>query len=193
MANACVICGKTLGRFEGVALSSRLEHGALKICPTCFRHKDDMLSIKDVDDNAAYFSAFVDQVQDPVVRDYLIYLADTPTREAEKINRRAEIDEQERIESIEKNKAEIMETLDQFGIDFDSYDDGELRKRNAFDCREIARSLSGEKWTTMLSSLTMDSDAYNSFHMARTQIKQNWILMRQNEEIIRLLQKIAEK
>lgn len=87
----------------------------------------------------------------------------------------------------EKQAAMDQSALEKFGIDLDSYTDGELRGRNIQSAREIAASLAGSKLYSFGSLLTGNANETFLMEMARAQVEQNFILIRQNEEIIRLL------
>lgn len=80
--------------------------------------------------------------------------------------------------------------LDRFGIDFESYSDEEIRTRNAQSAREIAASLAGSKLYSFGSVISSNANEAFIMELLRAQVEQNWILMRQNEEIIRLLKDI---
>ena len=92
MASKCAVCGETIGVLEGSAtLGPSQELISVKICSNCCWHKEQLLDIRDADIHATYFAKFVDNIQNPVVKDYLIYLVDTPIREAEVIQSKQHI------------------------------------------------------------------------------------------------------
>lgn len=77
--------------------------------------------------------------------------------------------------------------MEKFGIDLDRYSLDELRRRNAEAASEIAANLAGSKMYSTGALLAGDSGTAFLMQMNRAQVEQNFILMRQNEEIIRLL------
>lgn len=92
-----------------------------------------------------------------------------------------------------KQEAKDKAALEKFGLDFDSYSLDEIRCRNIASSKEIAGSLAGSKLYSFGSLLSGNSNETFSLELARAQVEQNFILMRQNEEILRLLKEIAQK
>ena len=68
-----------------------------------------------------------------------------------------------------------------------------IRRRNINSAKEITASLAGSKLYSFGSLLSGSANETFSLELARAQVEQNFILIRQNEEIIRLLKKIAEQ
>lgn len=89
----------------------------------------------------------------------------------------------------QKDKA----AMEKFGVDFDSYTSDDIKEKNVASLKEIASSLAGSKMYSFGSLLSGNSNETFALEMSRAQVEQNFILMRQNEEIIRLLKQIAEK
>lgn len=83
----------------------------------------------------------------------------------------------------EKNR----EKMEKFGIQWDNYDLQELRRRNEESAFNIASSLAGSKLFSMGSLFAGDAGTTFMLELNRAQVEQNFILMRQNEEIIRWL------
>lgn len=92
-----------------------------------------------------------------------------------------------------KQEAKDKAAMEKFGLDFDSYTETDLRRRNVDSAKEIAGSLAGSKLYSFGSLLSGSANETFSLELARAQVEQNFILIRQNEEIIRLLKKIAEQ
>ena len=69
----------------------------------------------------------------------------------------------------------------------------DIKEKNVASLKEIASSLAGSKMYSFGSLLSGNSNETFALEMSRAQVEQNFILMRQNEEIIRLLKQIAEK
>ena len=84
-----------------------------------------------------------------------------------------------------EQEAKDKAAMEKFGVDFDSY--------TSDDLKEIASSLAGSKMYSFGSLLSGNSNETFALEMSRAQVEQNFILMRQNEEIIRLLKQITEK
>lgn len=101
--------------------------------------------------------------------------------------------EDKAAEKWEKQEAKDKAAMEKFGLDFDSYTENDLRRRNINSAKEIAGSLAGSKLYSFGSLLSGSANETFSLELARAQVEQNFILIRQNEEIIRLLKKIAEQ
>ena len=100
-------------------------------------------------------------------------------------------------EDKKMGKKEQVEQLTTYMANFVSYigkvlpDD--IKEKNVASLKEIASSLAGSKMYSFGSLLSGNSNETFALEMSRAQVEQNFILMRQNEEIIRLLKQIAEK
>ena len=92
-----------------------------------------------------------------------------------------------------EQEAKDKEAKEKFGVDFDSYTSDDIKEKNVASLKEIASSLAGSKMYSFGSLLSGNSNETFALEMSRAQVEQNFILMRQNEEIIRLLKQIAEK
>ncbi len=101
--------------------------------------------------------------------------------------------EDKAAEKWEKQEAKDKAAMEKFGLDFDSYTENDLRRRNINSAKEITASLAGSKLYSFGSLLSGSANETFSLELARAQVEQNFILIRQNEEIIRLLKKIAEQ
>lgn len=87
---------------------------------------------------------------------------------------------------------EARALLDSIGLDFNRYTYGELEDRNARDIAEIGIHLKGTglmEWGELLAG-SPESVLASSY--SKAQIKQNWIMIRQNEIIIRLLTELCK-
>ena len=91
-----------------------------------------------------------------------------------------------------KSKKEERQSrqLEKFGIDFENYDFDELRRRNADSARELAASLAGSQLYSVGSLLTGNASETFMIEMTRALVEQNFILIRQNEELARCLKLI---
>lgn len=92
-----------------------------------------------------------------------------------------------------EQEAKDKAATEKFGVDFDSYTSDDIKEKNVASLKEIASSLAGSKMYSFGSLLSGNSNETFALEMSRAQVEQNFILMRQNEEIIRLLKQIAEK
>ena len=93
----------------------------------------------------------------------------------------------------EKKAAKEAAALGKFGLDFDNYSLDDIRQKNIESSKQIATSLAGSKLYSFGSLLSGNSNESFMLEMQRAQVEQNFILMRQNEEIIRLLKELKEK
>lgn len=101
--------------------------------------------------------------------------------------------EDKAAEKREKQEVKDKAAMEKFGLDFDSYTENDLRRRNINSAKEITASLAGSKLYSFGSLLSGSANETFSLELARAQVEQNFILIRQNEEIIRLLKKTAEQ
>ena len=92
-----------------------------------------------------------------------------------------------------EQEAKDKAAMEKFCVDFDSYTSDDIKEKNVASLKEIASSLAGSKMYSFGSLLSGNSNETFALEMSRAQVEQNFILMRQNEEIIRLLKQIAEK
>lgn len=92
-----------------------------------------------------------------------------------------------------EQEAKDKAAMEKLGVDFDSYTSDDIKEKNVASLKEIASSLAGSKMYSFGSLLSGNSNETFALEMSRAQVEQNFILMRQNEEIIRLLKQIAEK
>ena len=101
--------------------------------------------------------------------------------------------EDKMAEKQAKQAAKDKAASKKFGLDFENYSLEEIRNRNISSSKEIASSLAGSKLYSFASLLSRNSNETFALELARAQVEQNFILMRQNEEIIRLLKELTQK
>lgn len=101
--------------------------------------------------------------------------------------------EDKMAEKQAKQAAKDKAALEKFGLDFENYSLEEIRNRNISSSKEIASSLAGSKLYSFGSLLSGNSNETFALELARAQVEQNFIRMRQNEEIIRLLKELTQK
>ena len=84
------------------------------------------------------------------------------------------------------------EALDKFGLDLETYSIDEIKKRNAENLKRIALDLRGNKWfkAGLALSFARASEQATVTYLSAL-VEQNWILLRQNEIMIKELQKLA--
>ena len=95
-------------------------------------------------------------------------------------------------EREEKELAKQQTALEKLGLNFAAYDINAIDKLNGNSAREISSSLAGSKLYSFGSLLSGDSNTSFLMEMARAQVEENLMLIRQNEIIIRLLNKLAD-
>ena len=95
-------------------------------------------------------------------------------------------------ERTEKELAKQQAALEKLGLNFAAYDINTIDKLNGDSAREISSSLAGSKLYSFGSLLSDNSDEAFALEMARAQVEENLILIRQNEIIIRLLSKLVD-
>ena len=95
----------------------------------------------------------------------------------------------EQIEEEEKNK--IKQTLNKYGLDLENYTSPDIKKKNVQNIRNIASDLAGNKWfkAGMALSFAKGEEQAKVTYLSAI-VEQNWILIRQNEIIIRELQQL---
>ena len=96
------------------------------------------------------------------------------------------------IAAQDKKAYKEQTALDKFGLDFERYSVDDLHARNAFAARELSASLAGSKLYSFGSLLSGNPSQTFTMEMERAQVHQNNILIRQNEEIIRLLRQLVD-
>lgn len=89
-----------------------------------------------------------------------------------------------------KNEQKIRDMLDKYGLNMESYDDRDIKEKNANNIRRIAADLVGNglfKAGMALSFAKAEEQAKVTYLSAL--VEQNWIIIRQNEAILRKLDK----
>lgn len=91
----------------------------------------------------------------------------------------------------EMHRARIR--LRKHGLDFMGMSDDELLKSNVEDIRDMDVKLAGSGLYSLGSLLSGNADTSFMIDLLKAQIRQQWVIARQNEQIIRLLREIAGK
>lgn len=80
----------------------------------------------------------------------------------------------------------------QHGLDFESYTEEDLRKRNAEQVDKLISSTYVDD-TFNLGIDLAGASTRDLYHVGRIQIQQNFIIIRQNEQLIKELKKLNQK
>lgn len=103
-------------------------------------------------------------------------------------------DEQKKEEEQKKLKDQqdkIKEALMALGVDFDSYSDKEIKERNKKDVLPIRAGMIVNPMADAVVTASLKSSERLVLMRLDDLIHQNWILIRQNELILRTLNKIV--
>ena len=95
---------------------------------------------------------------------------------------------------IDEQKAYHAKLLEKFGLNLDSYSDEQIRLKNTENIKNIATDLTGNtagKIGVAFSMAKVEEQLKISYLSAL--VEQNWILMRQNEAMLRVLEKLSKK
>lgn len=91
-------------------------------------------------------------------------------------------------EALAEQQRKEQKLLEKYGLDLDHYDDDDIRERNSASIRDINANLAGSGLYSFGNLLPGgNADASFIINLLKSQVQQNWILIRQNEQIIRLL------
>lgn len=86
----------------------------------------------------------------------------------------------------------IREMFEKFGLDIENYNITKIRKKNVENIKKIAQDIAGNRFLKAGMALSMaPADKQATVGYLSAIFNQNWILIRQNELIIRLLEKIS--
>lgn len=98
------------------------------------------------------------------------------------------------VETIQQEvDQKTAETLAKYGLDLEHATDAYIKKANAQNIRKVRSELMGNG--LLKAGLTFGGSVTERAHLGYLSalVEQNWILMRQNELIIRQLDRLAEK
>lgn len=98
----------------------------------------------------------------------------------------------EQAASVQQDK--IHKTLERYGLDLENYSVDDVHKKNTANLQRIAQDLMGNKFFKMgmaFSFARAEEQAKVTYLSAM--VEQNWILIRQNEIIIKELQALSKK
>lgn len=100
--------------------------------------------------------------------------------------------ERRRQEYIAQQEEKDREVLRALGLDLDECSDEDIVMHNASDIRAVSSKLAGAGLEEFGSFLQGNSDTARQLGLTRALIRQNWIIIRQNEQIIRELKRLNE-
>ena len=93
---------------------------------------------------------------------------------------------------LEKQK-EIKKTLEKYGLDLENYTIQDIVKKNRDNLRNIASELVAIGFHKVSVNLSLKSEEKAKISYLSVLSEQNWILIRQNEIIIKQLQQLNNK
>lgn len=95
---------------------------------------------------------------------------------------------------IKTEEQKIAEIFEKFGLNINEYDSERIRKENLKNLKQIAEDISGNKLLKVGLALSMASaDKQAIIGYLSGVFNQNWIVIRQNELMIRLLTEMAKR
>lgn len=81
---------------------------------------------------------------------------------------------------------------DKIGLDFDSYSDEQLSEKNNANINQLLTNPS-TKVAMDIATIMAGTSTRDLYTALRAQVEQNWIIIRQNEQIVRELKKLNQK
>lgn len=103
-------------------------------------------------------------------------------------------DEEKREEELKKLKQDqekIKEALLTLGVDFDSYSDDQIKERNKRDVLDVRAGMTQSITSNVIIAASLKSAERLVIMRLMDIVSQNWILIRQNELLIRKLDKVV--
>lgn len=85
-----------------------------------------------------------------------------------------------------------IKRLRSHGLAFDEMSDEDLYHSNCEDIRDMDAKMAGSGLYSLGSLLSGNGDAAFMIDLMKAQIRQQWVIVRQNEQIIRLLKGLAD-
>jgi len=88
-------------------------------------------------------------------------------------------------------KSKIIDSrlFQKYGLDIENYSNSQIKEKNAENIRNVGHELAGSGWIKSGLALSFKPYERQSLGYLSVLMEQNWILIRQNELIIRLLEK----
>ena len=87
----------------------------------------------------------------------------------------------------------IREIFHKYGLDLDNYNNIDIKKHNIKNIQQIASDVLGQSLNKLTVAFAAPPQERIKVGYLSAIFNQNWILIRQNELIIRILEKIADK
>jgi hypothetical protein len=93
---------------------------------------------------------------------------------------------------LEGETKKTAETLEKYGLNLDAYSTEDIKKKNVLNLQKIARDLLGNNFfkAGLALSFAKASEQATVTYLSAL-VEQNWILVRQNEIVIKELQRIG--
>jgi len=104
-------------------------------------------------------------------------------------------EDQKKEEELKKLKAEqekIKEALLAFGVDFESFSDDQIKERNKRDVLDVKTSMIQSITANVIIAASLKSAERLVIMRLMDIVSQNWILIRQNELLLRKLSKLIK-
>lgn len=93
-------------------------------------------------------------------------------------------------ERAKDEEDETKQVLEEYGLGLDKYDTKRIQQEIAKNLKNIAKDIAGNKWIKAGMALSFSApDKQAELGYLSAIVNQNWILIRQNELIIRFLKK----
>lgn len=90
--------------------------------------------------------------------------------------------------SKKTDEEKIIEIMQKYGLDIDNYDEKEIKLENNKNLNQIASDIAGNSWFKAGMAFSFASaDKQATVGYLSALVSQNWIIIRQNELMIRLL------
>lgn len=89
-----------------------------------------------------------------------------------------------------KPEPTIQDVLDKFGLDLENYSKEQIKEENVKNIQQIARDMKGNRLIRAGLAFSFGSNAEKAqLAYLSILVEQNWIIMRQNELIVKTLEK----
>lgn len=114
--------------------------------------------------------------------------------------KRKQVEAEANLQRMKEHKAKMKSNpdyaqrakKDSMGLDFDSYTDEQLSQKNMTSI-DLLQTNPATKVAMDLATTLAGASTRDLYAALRGQIEQNWIIIRQNEQIVRELKKLNQK
>ena len=87
-----------------------------------------------------------------------------------------------------------QEIFEKYGLDMENYDEAKIKEQNIKNLKQVANDVAGNSWFKAGMALSFASaDKQATVGYLSAIFNQNFIVIRQNELMIRLLEKLTKK